>query len=379
MATQNGPAADVSSGPEKVRHIALVGGGTAGHTSPLIATAQQLVNSGVRVTALGTSRGLESRVVPDAGIPLELIEAGPLPRRPNLDLFALPVRLLRWVRSAKQTLQRLQVDAVVGYGGYVSTPVYLAAKQLKLPILVHEQNAVPGVANKVGARFAERVFATFPGTELGDSAQIIGLPLRAAIADLDREVARPAAREAFGLGEDQPVLLVSGGSQGAASINAAVLQARDALLAAGVQVLHVLGPDKLTEEHRSVTDPVTGAGYHPIGFVDKMQDAYAAADLMIGRSGAGTVVETAVVGLPTVLVPLPHGNGEQVRNAESLVRAGGARLVEDSAFNSTWIEAEVIDMVKNPELLQQMSTAAKASFPSDAAEVLARAAVAVAR
>ncbi|NYI72099.1 UDP-N-acetylglucosamine--N-acetylmuramyl-(pentapeptide) pyrophosphoryl-undecaprenol N-acetylglucosamine transferase [Naumannella cuiyingiana] len=360
-------------------HIVLAGGGTAGHTSPLIATAEQLrEHPDVAVTALGTTRGLEVRVVPDAGIDLELIDAGPLPRSVGADLFRLPLDLLGWVRGAKQTLRRLGADAVVGFGGYVSTPVYLAARQLRLPILVHEQNAVPGIANKIGARFAEATLTTFPDTPL-PGAETIGLPLRREIADLDRAAARPAARAHFGLRDDLPVLLVSGGSQGAASINTAVLGARDALLAAGVQVLHVLGPDKLTEEHLQVTDPDTGAGYHPVGYVDRMQDAYAAADLMIGRSGAGTVVETGVVGLPTVLVPFPHGNGEQVRNAEELVRAGGARLVADSAFTSTWIQAEVIDMVTDPAVLDHMSAAARSGTPGDAARVLAQRALAAAR
>ncbi len=221
----------------------LAGGGTAGHTSPLIATAYELADQlpGIRITALGTERGLETTVVPAAGLPLELIPPVPMPRRPTLELFRVPGRLRTSIKAAERVLRETDAAAVLGFGGYVSTPAYLAARRLKLPIVVHEQNVLPGLANKLAARFTEHVYTSFEDTVL-PHATCIGLPMRRAITELDRLAERAAARREYGLAEDLPVLLVSGGSQGAARINTAVEGARDDLLASGIQVLHALGP-----------------------------------------------------------------------------------------------------------------------------------------
>lgn len=353
-------------------NIALAGGGTAGHTSPLIATADAIRNRvpHARLVAIGTAKGLETRVIPAAGLTLELIPPVPLPRKPSGDLFKVPMRLLGAVRAAKRVLSEAHADVLVGFGGYVAMPAYLAARQLKIPVVVHEQNSVPGLANKVAARFAQHVCTAFPDTELR-GAEFIGLPLRIGIAKLDRAAEHDRACRVFELNPTMPVLLVSGGSQGARSINQAITEAFPKLLAEGIQVLHVLGQKNFTSETIEVTDAETGAVYRPVAYVDAMEDAYAAADLMLGRSGAGTVIETAVVGLPSVLVPLPHGNGEQARNAESLVQAGGARLLADSACTGTWLTAEIPAMITDTGRLKAMSAAGRALMPADAAEVLA--------
>ncbi|MDO5285351.1 MAG: undecaprenyldiphospho-muramoylpentapeptide beta-N-acetylglucosaminyltransferase [Actinomycetia bacterium] len=360
--------------------IALAGGGTAGHTSPLIATAEALraVKPDVSITCVGTPKGIESRVIPAAGLDLQLVPAVPLPRTPGIDLATMPGRLSGAVLKARRILRRAGAQAVVGFGGYASLPVYLAAQLLRLPVVVHEQNALPGVANRVGARFATAVCVSFPNTGLRNQ-QFIGLPVRASIAGLDRAARRPAARETLGLPQEGPVLLVSGGSQGAARLNSATQGALDELLAAGVSVLHVLGPKNLTGATMSRSHVGTGARYQPVGYVDAMEDAYAAADLMVGRSGAGTVVETAVVGLPTILVPLPHGNGEQARNATSLVAAGGARLVADKELTSQRLLSEVLPLVTDAAALARMARAGQDLVPRDAAATLARIVIEAAR
>jgi UDP-N-acetylglucosamine--N-acetylmuramyl-(pentapeptide) pyrophosphoryl-undecaprenol N-acetylglucosamine transferase len=352
--------------------VVLAGGGTAGHTSPLIATADELrrLHPDARLTAIGTARGLETRVIPAAGLPLELIPPVPLPRRPSLDLALVAPRLLRAVRAAAAVLRRTEAGAVIGFGGYVSTPVYLAARRLGLPILIHEQNALPGLANKLAARFTRLVFTSFPKTPL-PHARYIGLPLRRGITELDRISARDGARTHFGLREDLPVLLVSGGSQGAQSINAAVLGAREALVAAGIQVLHVLGPKNITSATAALTDDATGAGYHPVAFVEHMELAYAAADLMLGRCGASTVLETAAVGLPAVFVPYPHGNGEQARNAAAVVEAGGGILLADADCTAGWVAREVPALIADRARLDGMSAALRGVAKIDAASVLA--------
>lgn len=175
--------------------VLLAGGGTAGHTSPLLATADALrrLDPDVEITCLGTSRGLETRVVPEAGYPLELIPPVPMPRRPNADLLKVPVRLRGAVKETLAIVDRIRPDVIVGYGGYVSVPAYLAARRRKLPLVVHEQNALPGLANKLGARVAGRVAVSFPGTPL-PHAEYVGLPLRRMISQLDRAASRAEAR-----------------------------------------------------------------------------------------------------------------------------------------------------------------------------------------
>lgn len=360
--------------------VVLAGGGTAGHTSPLIATAHELlrIDADVQVTAVGTARGLEVSVVPAAGLTLELIGPVPLPRKPTADLAKVPLRLWRSVGEAVDILRRTEADVVLGFGGYVSTPVYLAARRLGTPIVIHEQNALPGLANRVAARFTEHVFTSFPDTPL-PHAQCIGLPLRRSITDLDRSTGREAARTAFGLHPDLPVVLVSGGSQGAQRINSAVTGARDALLAQGIQVLHVLGPKNMTDATVAVTDPTTGAVYRPVAYVEAMDAAYAAADLMLGRCGASTVLETAAVGLPAVFVPYPHGNGEQGRNAEIVVAAGGGELLADADCTSSWVELHVPALVLDPDALSAMSDATRGVGIVDAATTLANRTLEVAR
>ena len=352
--------------------VVLAGGGTAGHTSPLIATAQEIVRMApdAVVTAVGTARGLETSVVPAAGLTLELIPPVPLPRKPGKDLLLVPARLRRAVTESARLLDRLAADVVLGFGGYVSTPVYLAARRRGIPIVIHEQNALPGLANRLAARFSDHVFTSFPDTPL-PGATWIGLPLRAGITGMDRVGGRAAARRSFGLPADGQALLVSGGSQGAASLNRAVLGARATLLAAGVSVLHAVGPKNLTDDLVAVTDEQTGAVYQPLAYIQAMDVAYAAADLMLGRCGASTVLETAAVGLPAVFVPYPHGNGEQARNAAGVVSAGGGVLLADADCTPEWVAAQVPSLIR-PDVLRGMAAALAGVGHSDAATVLAR-------
>ena len=355
--------------------VVVAGGGTAGHTSPLIATvaALRLAEPGIQVSAIGTPKGLETTVVPAAGIDLDLIDPVPLPRKPSADLLRVPLKLRTAVAQARAILVARHADALVGFGGYVSMPAYLAARRLGVPVIIHEQNAVPGLANKIAARFARRTLVSFPDTPL-PRAEFIGMPLRPALVDLaerGRAAVRREAASRFGLDPARPTLLVSGGSQGARSINTALAGARDALLGQGVQILHVIGPRNITAADVEVTHPVSGARYLPVGFVERMEDAYAAADLMLGRSGAGTVVETAVVGLPAILVPLPHGNGEQARNADPLVKAGSVVVIPDADLTPERLVAEVGASIHDPVQLAARAAAGQHLMPATAARALA--------
>ncbi|HCB05181.1 MAG TPA: undecaprenyldiphospho-muramoylpentapeptide beta-N-acetylglucosaminyltransferase [Nocardioides bacterium] len=347
--------------------ILLAGGGTAGHTSPLLATADALrrLEPAAEITCLGTPRGLENRVVPEAGYPLELIPPVPLPRQLSVDLLRVPARLRGAVKEARAVLERVRPDVLVGYGGYVSVPAYLAARRAHVPVVVHEQNSLPGLSNRVGARFAKRVAVSFPDTPLRH-AEYVGLPIRTMISGLDRAAVRAEARAFFGLDPDLPTLVVTGGSQGAQSLNRAVSSAARALGEAGVQVLHVVGPKN---------DVVPQAGvptYVPVGYVDRMDYALAAADLMVCRGGASSVTEAAGSGVPAIFVPLPIGNGEQPLNAKPVVDAGGAVLVDDAAFTAAWVEANVPPLALDTTRLAAMGAAAAALIPRDADEKLAR-------
>lgn len=347
--------------------ILLAGGGTAGHTSPLLATADALrrLDPSSEITCLGTPRGLENRVVPEAGYPLELIPPVPLPRRPGADLVRVPGRLRGAVREARAVLERVRPDVVVGYGGYVSVPAYFAARRARLPIVVHEQNARPGLGNKVGARYAQRVAVSFPDTPLRN-AEYVGLPIRTMISGLDRAAVRDEARAFFGLDPALPTLVVTGGSQGARNINTAIAIAARGLGESGIQVLHVVGPKNDVVPQEGVPT------YVPVGYVDRMDYALAAADLMVCRAGANSVVEAAAVGVPAVFVPLPIGNGEQPRNAQPVVDAGGALMVTDGEFTADWVASQVAPLVRDPARLAAMSAAASGLIPRDADEKLAR-------
>ena len=347
--------------------VLLAGGGSAGHTSPLLATADALerLSPGVEITCLGTRDRIEARIIPAAGYPLEFVPSVPLPRRPNADLLRLPGRLVAARRAALEVVDRIAPDVVCGFGGFVSVPAYLAARSRRVPLVVHEGNTLPGVANKLGARFTDHVATSFPDTDL-PHASYVGLPIRRMIATLDRGAHRQEALEAWGLRPDLPVLLVTGGSQGAASLNRAVLGAARAFADAGVQVLHLTGPAQ------EVASPVTGVPYVTVGFVDRMDLAYSAADAVLCRSGSNTVTEVSGVGLPAVFVPLPHGNGEQARNARAVVEAGGALLVDDAELTIAWVSDHVVPLLTDPERLRAMGEAASDLIPLDADEKLAR-------
>lgn len=350
--------------------VLLAGGGSAGHTSPLIATADALtrLHPDVEITCLGTERGLETRVIPEAGYRLELIPPVPLPRRPGRDLFRVPGRLRGAVRATRDVFRRVDPDVVVGFGGYVSMPAYLAARRAKLPLVIHEGNALPGIANRFGARFCTKVVATsFPDTRL-PHARFVGLPIRRAISTLDRDGLRAEARSHFGLAPDLPTLLVTGGSQGARRINDSVSAAAHDFAAAGVQVLHVKGPKgEVSLPDRTADAPP----YVVVPFVDRMELAYAAADAVVGRSGANSVTEAAAIGLPAVFVPLPIGNGEQALNAKGVVEAGGGVLVDDADFTPDWVRANLVGLLLDEARLAAMGRAATDLIRRDADEVLA--------
>ncbi|MGV0992462.1 MAG: undecaprenyldiphospho-muramoylpentapeptide beta-N-acetylglucosaminyltransferase [Mycobacterium sp.] len=349
--------------------VVLAGGGTAGHVEPALAVADALtaLRPGIRITALGTARGLETSLVPDRGYDLELVTPVPLPRKLNADLLRLPWRIRQSIRETAAVLDKVAADVVVGFGGYVAVPAYLAARRRGVPVVVHEANARAGLANRLGARRARRVLAAVPDSGLA-GAEVVGMPLRASITGLDRLALRKEARAHFGFAGDARVLLVFGGSQGAASINRAVSGAAADLAAAGISVLHAHGPKNTLEL------PTPGPGdppYVAVPYLTRMDLAYAAADLAICRSGAMTVAEVSAVGLPAVYVPLPIGNGEQRLNALPVVEAGGGVLIDDAGLTPEFIAGEVVRLLTDGPSLAAMTAAAVKVGHRDAARRVA--------
>ncbi|MFD6067412.1 MULTISPECIES: undecaprenyldiphospho-muramoylpentapeptide beta-N-acetylglucosaminyltransferase [Amycolatopsis] len=348
--------------------VVVAGGGTAGHIEPALALADAVMRlrPDAKVIALGTERGLENKLVPARGYPLELIPPVPMPRKPTPELLKMPLKVRDAVKRTREVLDRVGADVVVGFGGYVALPAYLAARG-RTPIVVHEANEKPGLANKVGARFAVRVAVAVPGTPLA-KAEVIGIPLRRSITSLDRAALRAEAREHFGLDPDAPTLLVFGGSQGAVSINGAVSGAAKEFADAGVGVLHAHGPKNTLVVQEFPGRPA----YVPVPYLERMDLAYAAADAVLCRSGAMTVAEVSAVGLPAVFVPLPYGNGEQAVNARPAVAAGAGLMVDDADLTPAKVAELVIPLVSDADRVAKMSAAAVGLGHREADETLAK-------
>ena len=340
----------------------FAGGGTAGHVNPLLAVADRLTerDPDARVLVLGTAEGLESRLVPMRGYELLTIPRLPFPRRFDARALRFPGGFLGAVRRTEQFIREHDVEVVLGVGGYAAAPAYIAAKRTGTPIVVHEQNAKPGLANRLAAFLTRHVGVTFSNTRLRHG-RVVGMPLRREIETLDRRASRAEGLAEFGLDPDRPVLLVTGGSSGARSINTTVNRSATAIVDAGWQVLHVVGG-------KSDIGPSDLDGYHVLPYCDRMDLAYAASDFVVSRSGAGMVCELTAVGMPSVLVPYPVGNGEQRHNAADVVGAGGAVLVDDAAFTEDWVSFQLLGILRDRARIADMAVRAGSVGHRDGAD-----------
>ena len=331
----------------------LAGGGTAGHVNPLLAVADGLRSRDreASVLVLGTAEGLEARLVPARGYELLIVDKVPFPRRPNRQAAAFPMRFRRAISQVRAHIRDNAVDIVVGFGGYASAPAYVAARREKVPFVVHEANAKPGLANVLGARWAAGIGVAFKGTPL-KGGEVVGMPLRDEIVTLDRSAARAEAAAAFGLDAARPVLLVFGGSLGAVRVNNALAGSWRDVLAAGWQILHITG------ERSDLVDPEV-AGYTVRRYVDRMDLAFALADVIVSRAGSATVSEISALGIPAVYVPYSVGNGEQRLNAGSAVDAGAAVLLDDETFSGDAVRSDVLPLLGDGARIAQMAAAAE--------------------
>lgn len=355
--------------------ILAAAGGTAGHVNPMLATAEHLAARGHEIIAVGTATGLEADLVPAAGIELVTIDRIPLPRRPSVDLLRLPGRLYGAVAQLRSVIREREIAAVLGFGGYVSAPAYLAARAEKIPVVIQEQNARPGIANRLGARWAKAVSLTFASTPLSAKegiTRVTGLPLRSEISRLAADRRDPARawerREAaaarFGLDPHDLTVLVTGGSSGARRLNRAFSEAA-ADVTTRAQVLHVTGRGRQSD----VAPGAVGERYRVVDYLTDMEEAYAAADLVVTRSGAGMVAELAALALPAVVVPLPIGNGEQRLNAQTYIQSGGFLHIADNDFTPEAVRTLVIALLTPDELERRSAILAGAGVADGASAV----------
>ncbi len=349
--------------------VVIAGGGTAGHVNPALALAQALGDS--EVLFVGTATGAEAALVPPAGYRLETLSVAGFDRARPLALPRVAARALGATVRAGGLLRRLRPSVVVGMGGYVSLPVGLAASALRIPLVIHEQNIVLGLANKVLRRRARVVAVSFEQTleQAGARGRLTGNPVAPRLAAFDPEGERARALERFDLDDSRRTLLVFGGSQGARRINQAAMRLPE--LWAGNksrQIVHITGTAQAATPVGTFEDPI----YRSVPFVEEMTQAYAVADLALCRGGATTVAELTAVGLPSVIVPYPyHRDQQQLKQGRVLEHAGAARVVLDADAGPEQLARVTGELLDAPADLQRMSAAARALGRPDAARTLA--------
>ena len=321
------------------KRIVLAGGGSAGHIEPALAVADALrrIEPSFGIEFIGTSSGLESLLVPQRGYQLRTIPKASLPRRLTLSSLAFPFAIFKSVTSSRRILK--DADAVIGFGGYVSASAYLGARLAGVPIVIHEANAKPGWANRLGRRFAKLVAVNFEEVrELWDGSILTGMPIRSAISELaklskeERSSFRQLQAKSLGLDPARPIVALFGGSQGSAQMNQAItdyIKASSKSAITEIQIIHAVGINNPL--------PEPAKNYLPMAYFHDMAAIYGLADLLITRSGAVTCSELMTVAKFAILVPLPHGNGEQIDNAKALVEQGRAVMVKNDDFTGEWL------------------------------------------
>jgi UDP-N-acetylglucosamine--N-acetylmuramyl-(pentapeptide) pyrophosphoryl-undecaprenol N-acetylglucosamine transferase len=355
--------------------VVIAGGGTGGHTSPGLAVAALLRERGVPCAWIGSHDGVEARLVPVRGIPYFAISTGKLRRYWSWrNVSDLAVGVPAGVFQATRLLGRLRPRVVFATGGFVALPTVVAAALRGLPVVAHEQTAVPGLANRVAARFVRRVAVSFPGSEArfaGGKGVLTGNPLRPEL----RDGSRAEAVSRFGLDPALPLVYVTGGAQGAHRINRAVGGVLDRLLE-HAQMIHQCGDHPTTgdrawlETRRAALSPALARRYTVVPYVGAELGAiYAAASLLIGRAGAGTVNECCQLGIPALYVPLPGASGdEQAVNASVVERAGGCEILLQARLSGETLCDRVLGLLAEPTRLKEMGERARAVAVPDAAE-----------
>lgn len=365
------------------RTVLFAGGGTAGHVFPAVAVAQEIqrLDPDVRPVFVGTADRLEGSLVPAAGFDLHHIDMLPLPRRLSPGLLKLPIALMRSVRRCTTIIDEEEALGAVTFGGYVSFPLSWASARRQLPLVVHEQNSIPGTANRVAARWADRVAVTFPGSadrfRHPERVAVTGNPVREEMLAVPVDADQADARRHFRLHPELPTVLAFGGSQGARSINNAMLQTVGSWSDPGsLQILHAAGQN-LHRETAAAWERARSRGDGPrvrcVDFIDDMALAYTAADVVVCRAGATSIAELTALGKPALLVPYPHATGDhQLHNGLALQHAGGAAVIEDGELTGRRVVETIDPWLTDLEAHREVSEASRAFGRRDAATNVAR-------
>ncbi len=344
-----------------VRPVLIMAGGTGGHVFPALAVADELRSRGVPVVWLGTRAGIESRLVPEAGYPIEWMTITGLRGKNTVTLLLAPVRIAMACWQALAVLLRKRPCAVLGMGGFASGPGGLMAWLIRKPLIVHEQNAVAGMTNKILSRFASVVLQAFPG--VFKNATTTGNPVRQSICELTEPSERFAARDA----SNKLRLLVIGGSLGAVKLNEIIPQALASIaVAERPEVIHQTGMKNIDDAKALYKSADVEAKVE--AFIDDMPAVYEWADLVICRSGAMTVFELAAAGVASVLVPYPYAvDDHQTGNARYLENAGAAIVKQQAELSKEWLVELISDFSANRNKLLDMAVAArKLAIPGSA-------------
>ena len=367
----------LGSGPRRqsTTYAVIAGGGTGGHVFPALAIADALVGQKRLPQAIhfvGSARGMEATLVPESGYEVTLLPGRGIARRLTRDNIGAVVGLMKAVFQAISLIGQLRPRVVVAVGGYASVPAVVGAVFHRIPIVIHEQNVAPGLANRLGSRFAKACAISVPGTPLR-RAVLTGNPVRAEIAAVDRTPeGRAAARAELGLPDGRRVVAVTGGSLGARRINEATRGLAELWRdKPHVAIRHVIGRRDFLEY--AVNPPDSGdLVYQPVEFEDRMALLLSAADVLVARAGATTVAELGAVGLPAVLVPLPGAPGDhQTANAVAFAKRGAAIVVPDAECTAPRLAEELEPLLDDPARLDAMGRAAHALAQPDAAEKVA--------
>ena len=350
-------------------YFVISAGGTAGHINPALAVADELRRRGHDILFVGTPDHIESRLAAQAGFEFESFAVSGFDKAHPLTLLTSGAKLLKATRAARRLFAARRPDAVVTFGAYVSIPVGRAAFEMNIPLVIHEQNSVPGMANAYLAKHATAIALTYPESAEGlDGAcdpVVLGNPVRASFEACSRHV----ARKALGMPDAALVLLVKGGSLGAQHVNTAICAMKDRLLA--IEGLHVIQSTGQGDYVRVLGQLALSADeegrWHVSSYIDSMNEVLAASDLVVSRAGASSLAEIMTVGVPAVLIPYPHARGDhQTINAQSCVTAGAARLVSDADVETTAFSDLLIELLGDEGCRDTMAQACKKLSGSDA-------------
>lgn len=361
-------------GTELMMLVVLTGGGTAGHINPALALAEELTGRGVDVRFAGTPNGREADLVPAAGIPFTPFKASGFNRNHPTSIVKAVYLMERGARAATRWFEEIRPDVVVGFGGYVSLSIGRAAEKHGIPVVVHEQNSVMGLANKNLAKRAEVVCLTYAhaASAVADKSKVVvtGNPVRKQVF----EATRAQGRAAFDVPDEARMLLVTGGSLGARHLNQALCAMKDDLLALGdLHVVHVTGPKEYDAVVKALAlGPDEARRWKVIGYTDEMGKAMAAADAIVSRAGASSLAEISARAIPALLVPFPYATEDhQTTNARAAVDAGCAKMIADSEVETPEFKRLLLELVEDAALRESMRRAAKAQKTENAAGALA--------